>query len=413
MPPGPKKTTAKKSAAPKNAPSSPPSSRRRPAPKRALDPSAMPSSRAARLAAVYKKRRPLVWGLAALAGTLAVATIALLIGFGGLRPQAGAPVEVDWPAGLDSAGAAEKLAELGLVDSRDTMVIFLKATGGTADFVPGPHLLFHGATPWELRRMLARSVLRASAKVTIPEGFNRFDIAARLEKLHIAGRKAFLAASADPALLAELGIVPRDPAAHAESAEGYLFPATYGFSIDTDAHEVVKRLVEEANKRWDAIAASHATGVESLKTSLGYSRFEVLTFASIIEKEAAADDERPIIASVFYNRLRDDNFKPPKRLQSDPTGMYGCIAFPEEAPSCQGFNGKPSPAVNRDAKNRYNTYTAPGLPPGPIANPGVKSIEAALSPANTHYYYFVAQGNGHHTFSETFEAHNDAIQRPH
>lgn len=132
--------------------------------------------------------------------------------------------------------------------------------------------------------------------------------------------------------------------------------------------------------------------------------------ASIIEKEAAVDEDRPLIASVFINRLMDPEFKT-HRLQSDPTSSYGCVAWPGEAPSCSDFAGKPTPAMNRDPKNRYSTYTHAGLPPGPISNPGTKSLEAALAPPTTRYLYFVATGGGRHTFSETFDAHNDAIQR--
>jgi UPF0755 protein len=285
------------------------------------------------------------------------------------------------------------------------MAIFLRATGGTSDLVPGPHLLFEGSSPWELRRLLSRSILRPSSKVTFPEGFNRFDIASRLEKLRVAGRGAFLAASADPAMLAELKIAP------AESAEGYLFPATYEFGHDTDPREIVRRLVAEADKRWEALSARHREDAEKLRASLGWGRREVVVVASIIEKEAAVDDDRPLIASVFVNRILDPEFKS-KKLQSDPTSSYGCIAWPAEAPSCADFAGKPTPAINRDPKNRYSTYTHPGLPPGPISNPGAKSLEAALSPATTRFLYFVATGGGRHTFSETLDAHNDAMQRP-
>jgi UPF0755 protein len=351
-----------------------------------------------------------VWGLGALLATLALAVGALLLGYGrsGGHP-AGKPVEVDWPEGLSAEEAAAKLAELGLVESRDTMAIFLRATGGTGDFVPGPHLLFDGATPWDLRRLLSRSFLRPMARITIPEGYNRFDIAARLEKVHVAGRKAFLAASADPALLAELGVAAPG-ASSIESAEGYLFPATYDFPKDAEPREVVKRLVGESERRWQALSAKHEAGLAKLRASLGWGRREIVTVASMIEKEAAVDDDRSLIASVFVNRLLDPDFKP-KRLQSDPTSAYGCIAFPAEAPSCADFAGKPTPAVNRDAKNRYSTYAHTGLPPGPIANPGTKSLEAAMNPATTRYFYFVAAGGGRHAFSETLDAHNDAVHR--
>jgi UPF0755 protein len=346
-----------------------------------------------------------------MAATIAVVGIILLVGYGKLGgPERPSAVEIDWPANAGPDQAAAILAAAGLVRGEGAMAMFLRASGGTGDFVPGPHLLPSGATPWELRRMLSRAPDRPTARVTIPEGFHRFDIAARLEKLHVTGRRAFIAASADQGLLDKLGI-ERGFTAGTESAEGYLFPATYDLPKDSDPREVVTRLVKEGDRRWEALLASRRDGFEALRSTLGWGRREVLTLASLVEKEAAVEEERPLIASVFLNRLLEPSFMP-KRLQSDPTSAYGCVAFPEEAPSCAGFSGKVTPAMNQDAKNRYSTYVRQGLPPGPIANPGARSIEAVLSPAATKYLYFVATGAGRHTFSETLEAHNEAIRRP-
>ncbi len=129
----------------------------------------------------------------------------------------------------------------------------------------------------------------------------------------------------------------------------------------------------------------------------------------MVEKEAAVDEERPVIAGVFLNRLRDPSFKP-KRLESDPTASYGCLVSPEKAPSCSTFAGKATAAIEHDADNPYSTYTHEGLPPGPISNPGAKSIEAAMAPAASHYFFFVARGGGRHTFSETYDAHAAAVR---
>ena len=366
----------------------------------------------ARFTNLTPRARGVLWGLGALLATLGLALGGLLLGYGRARGPAGPRlVELDWPAGLSSEEAAALLAERGLVESRDTMTVFLRATGGTGDFVPGAHLLFEGATPWELRRLLARSFLRPFTRVTIPEGYNRFDIGARLEKLRVAGKKAFVAASADPVLLGELGIAaPGVSSSLVESAEGYLFPATYDLGLDSDPREIVRRLVAESDRRWEILAARHKDGLARLRVSPGWGRREILLVASIIEKEAAVDDDRPLIASVFLNRLLDPDFKP-RRLQSDPTSSYGCIAWPEEAPSCAAFAGKPTPAVNHDARNRYSTYVHNGLPPTPIASPGERSLVAVLDPARARWLYFVAKGGGRHTFSETLDLHNDAVKR--
>jgi UPF0755 protein len=263
--------------------------------------------------------------------------------------------------------------------------------------------------PWDLVHILERSSRRPTAHVTIPEGFHRFDIATRLEKLGIVPKDVFLRATTDPAFLGELGIMKTNGTV-AESAEGYLFPATYDLPVDSDAREIVRRLVGEFDRRFALVTKQHNDALEPLRTRFGFGRPEILTLASIVEKEAAVADERPIIASVFLNRLEDPTFKP-KRLQSDPTAMYGCYAEPDAAPACAGFSGKASPAINRDPRNRYSTYVNDGLPPGPIANPGESSIAAVLAPATTKYLYFVAKGAGRHTFSETYEQHNEAVKK--
>ncbi|WP_437617580.1 endolytic transglycosylase MltG [Sorangium sp. So ce1151] len=357
-----------------------------------------------------KRGRALLLGLAGALAAATAALVALVVGYGRMRtPDRGRVVEINWPDGLDTDDAAALLAAEGLVESERTMALYLRATGGTEAFVPGPHLLFEGATPRELRQLLTRAEGRPTARITIPEGFTRFDIATRLEKLRIAGRKTFLAATADGAFLDALGI-ERGGAVGAESAEGYLFPATYDFPLDSDARDVAKRLVAEADRRWSTLAAQGKDGLAALQATLGWGRREVLTLASIVEKEAVVEEERPLIASVFLNRLLDPTFRS-RRLQSDPTSLYGCVAWPEEAPSCAEWDGKPTPAVVRDPSNRYSTYAHPGLPPGPIANPGAPSIAAVLAPAATKYLYFVAAGGGRHQFSESLDEHNDAVRK--
>ncbi|AKT40263.1 endolytic transglycosylase MltG [Chondromyces crocatus] len=349
-------------------------------------------------------------GMAVGFALVALLTVGLVIGYGSATaPDHGGLVEINWPEGLDAEEAAALLASDGLVRGERGMALYLHATGGTEEFVPGPHLLWQGLSAREVRALLQRAPDRPKAKVVIPEGWNRYDIAARLEKLHVAGRRAFLAATSDAELLERVGI-ERTGSVGVESAEGYLFPATYEIPLDSDAREVARRLMSESDRRWKALATQHKEGLATLQASLGWGRREVLTLASIIEKEAVVDDERRLIASVFINRLLDPTFRS-RRLQSDPTSLYGCVAYPADAPSCAGFTGKPTPEVVRDPKNRYSTYAHPGLPPGPIGNPGEASIVAALSPAATKYLYFVATGGGRHTFSESLEAHNEGVRR--
>jgi UPF0755 protein len=241
--------------------------------------------------------------------------------------------------------------------------------------------------------------------VRIPEGLTRFDIAKRLQTARVCSARLFLETTVDPELLGRLAIT-------GNSVEGYLFPATYDFAMDSEPSQVVARMKAEFDKRYERLTHENALGTDALRTGMGWGTAEILTLASIVEKEAAVDEERPLIASVFMNRLRDPSFTP-KRLQSDPTSAYGCLAQPERINSCRTYLGRVTPDMNADETNPYTTYRHEGLPPGPIANPGEKSLLAVLAPADSHYLYFVARGEGRHTFSETFSQHNDAIRRAH
>ncbi len=249
-----------------------------------------------------------------------------------------------------------------------------------------------------------RTSERDRRRVVVPEGWTSVHVGRRLAELGICPEGAFLAASRDPELLAEFGIA-------GPSVEGYLFPATYDLEPGTDPDEVLRVLVREGRRRLSALFERHEAGFTRLHDELGWGTGEVLTLASIVEKEAIADEERPIIARVYLNRLTDPEFRPVRRLQADPTAGYGCLVAPGLAPSCAGYTGRITPAMLRDAKNPYNTYRHPGLPPGPIANPGAASIIAVLEPADVDYLYFVASGGGRHVFSRTYAEHKAAIQR--
>jgi UPF0755 protein len=317
-------------------------------------------------------------------------------------PGAGKAVEVTIPADVTPVMLASILSSAGLVASPWTFSLWLRATGGTRAVVPGEHLLTDDAAPGELAARLERRSGGGNAHVTFPEGWTRFDMARRLQDKEVCSLRAFLDATTDAALLHEIGL-------DADSAEGFLFPATYDLALDSDGRDVVRRLKREFDRRWDILSHAHSASLNDVMTSAGLSVRDVVTLASIVEKEAAVDDERPLIASVFLNRLRDPAFHP-KRLESDPTASYGCLVAPEKAASCATFTGKATAAIEHDPDNPYSTYTHEGLPPGPIANPGARSLEATMSPASSHYFYFVAKGGGRSTFSETYDAHASAVR---
>ena len=316
-------------------------------------------------------------------------------------PGSGRDVELVVPGDESAEALAARLEAAGLTDRPSLFAFYLRATGGTSRIVRGAHLVTDDLSPKELMDLLERSAAAGRAKVTIPEGWTRFDIARRLQTLHVCTLRAFLDRTTDAALLADLHV-------EGASAEGFLFPATYELPMDSDPADVVRRLKAEFDRRYAALEDRNQPGLLDLTRTLGWGTREIVTLASMVEKEAGVDEDRPVIASVFFNRLRDPAFTP-KILQCDPTAGYGCLVAPEKAPSCASYTGKITHDMVADAANPYNTYKHEGLPPGPIANPGAKSIEAVMSPASTRYFYFVAKGDGRSTFSETYGAHVEAV----
>jgi UPF0755 protein len=318
-------------------------------------------------------------------------------------PGAGRDVELDIPGDESPDALADRLAAAGVVKNPRAFAAYVKVTGAAERVARGPHLLTDDLSPRELVARLERSPFAGKAKVTIPEGWTRFDIAKRLQQNHVCMARLFLDATTDPALLGELRLDGQP------SVEGFLFPATYDLPYDADPREVVRRMKTEFDKRWSTATQRHESSLLDVEQSLHWGMREIVTLASMIEKEAVVDDERPVIASVFMNRLRDPSFTP-KLLQCDPTAGYGCLAMPASIPTCASYTGKITHDLVQDAANPYNTYKHEGLPPGPISSPGMRSLEAVMAPATTHFFYFVAKGEGRHTFSETYGAHTSAIK---
>ncbi|HSB81268.1 MAG TPA: endolytic transglycosylase MltG [Candidatus Methylomirabilis sp.] len=217
-------------------------------------------------------------------------------------------------------------------------------------------------------------------QVTVPEGFTALDIAQLLASEQLADADRFMALVKDPTFAERLGLsVP--------SLEGYLFPDTYRLSRGMPEEEIIRTMVS----RFREVLPSD---LEAQAERLNLDAHGVITLASLIEKEAKLNSERPLVAGVFYNRLKRN-----MPLQSDPTAIYGA------ADSRRRIT-----AIDLQRKTPYNTYLKAGLPPGPIANPGLASIRAALNPARVDYLYFVAKNDGSHFFSRTFEQHVEAVR---
>ncbi|MFW5967247.1 MAG: endolytic transglycosylase MltG, partial [Persicimonas sp.] len=247
----------------------------------------------------------------------------------------------------------------------------------------------------DLAEALARGGRAEHHEITLAEGATIFHMADYLDEEGIVERDGFLEAARDPRALALAGL-------EAESFEGYLFPDTYQVREDVGADEII----ELAHARWQAvwlsIQAQHEESLEELVDEHGLDRHELVTLASLVERETASDEERPIVARVFLNRLEEG-----MPLQSDPTCVYG-----EDT-----YDKAPTPDLCKDSLNRYSTYVEDGLPPGPVANPSRASLAAVADPSDDpdamEYLYFVARRDGtqRHHFSKNFEEHKRAIQR--
>ncbi|TRZ97012.1 MAG: endolytic transglycosylase MltG [Deltaproteobacteria bacterium] len=218
-------------------------------------------------------------------------------------------------------------------------------------------------------------------EVTVPPGANLYDVAKLLEAEKLATADLFLAAAVSPNVLRRLGIP-------GESAEGYLFPDRYSFVKPVTPEEILEFMVRQFRRKVPP-------DVEMRAWEMGLTLHQVVTIASIIEKETALDAEKPIVSAVIRRRLALD-----MPLQMDPTVIYGV----------RRFDGTVTRKDLRTA-GPYNTYRNRGLPPGPIANPGLASINAALNPSNTDYLFFVSKNDGSHTFSRTLQEHNRAVEQ--
>lgn len=317
-------------------------------------------------------------------------------------PGAGKVQHFEVSAGESSEALSARLAQAGLTASPRLFLLYRRVLSPSLELAPGRHVVRDDLSGRELLRRLARAPGRGAAHVIVPEGFNHVQLSERLEQLGVCSAEDFRLAVRDARAVRRLGVP-------ADSAEGYLYPATYELLADSMPSAVVAVLVAEAQKRLAALERELAPQFAARKSEHGLAPHEVVTLASIIEKEAAKADEKPLIASVFLNRLSDASFRPLHMLQSDPTAIYGCLVQQPPPASCSP--GRPTPAMLRDATNLYNTYRHAGLPPGPISSPGAEAIRAVVSPAPTEFLYFVSQGGGRHRFSRTFSEHRGAIEQ--
>jgi peptidoglycan lytic transglycosylase G len=296
-----------------------------------------------------------------------------------LDREAGAFVFTVAP-GQPLGGIARQLERDGLVRSATAVEWIARLRGLDGSLRAGEYALSASQTPGAILSHLA-SGQTVSYAVVLPEGFTAAQIGARLASAGLVDEAAFAAAVRDPELIASLGI-------QTESLEGYLFPDTYLLPKGLAAGDLARILAQRFLAVWREI--------EPLAAEQGLSQHEVVTLASIVEKETGVPEERPQVAAVFRNRLLRR-----MRLESDPTVIYGISQF----------DGNLRRKDLEDAGNRYNTYRIAALPPGPIASPGEASLRAVVAPAKSKHLYFVARNDGTHVFSNTFREHEREVER--
>jgi len=330
-------------------------------------------------------------GRSSCAGCLTRAVLALFfvsvgaVGFAFLsiaRPYEGfsKPVTIDFPKGTSTRAMAQQLADAGVI-RQAWMFLAARALRPQARLLAGEYQFSGPASALTVFDRIARGDI-FFYELTVPEGSNMFDIAASLSRFDFLKSADFLRVAHDPKLISDLS--PRAP-----TLEGYLFPSTYRIERTTTVEQLCRMMTDQFRKRWQDLSQGHAADVNA-----------VVTLASLVEKETAVARERPIVASVYANRLRIG-----MPLDCDPTTIYAALLD-------ERYRG----TIYRsdlDSENPYNTYRHAGLPPGPIANPGVDALKAALEPAETKYIYFVAKadGSGGHQFSETIADHEAAVQK--
>jgi UPF0755 protein len=332
------------------------------------------------------------------AGSIAAATLALAVALAvwlwtalgsPARTQAGNEIVFEVVAGESLPEVARRLEATGLLPERAlfgpaVLVGWARLRGLDRAIKSGEYDLDPGLSPLEILEKLAEGRVKTYA-VTLPEGLRLDEIAVRLEASGIARAADFLARARSPELAQSLGI-------QGSNVEGYLYPETYRFERNSPPDEIIRRMYAELETR--LLDADR----EALARS-GLTLHEVVTLASIVEKETSVPLERPLVAAVFRNRLA---LAMP--LQTDPTVIYGILQ------ANGGFDGNLRRA-DLEADTPYNTYTRRGLPPGPIANPSIESIRAVLEPARVPYLYFVSRNDGTHAFSTTLGDHAAAVRR--
>ena len=288
--------------------------------------------------------------------------------------------QVNIPSGVDVDNITRLLFDNGIISSRIKFKLYVRLKGADTKLKAGEYQFTTFMSPRDVLEKLLKGE-RILEKITVPEGFTMRQVAGLMAEHNLGSYEEILALMKNRDFIKELGI-------DAPTLEGYLFPDTYFYSSTQGPRDIIREMVRQFNEHFEKIWENRAPDNP-------LSRYGILILASMVEKEAMVDEERPLIAGVFINRLKKGML-----LQCDPTVIYGL----------ENFNGN---LTKKDlaSKTPYNTYLVKGLPPGPICNPGLSSLKAAANPARVKYLFFVSKNNGHHYFSESIRDHINAVRK--
>lgn len=282
--------------------------------------------------------------------------------------------------GSSLARVANELERARLIRDARALRWLARYRGVAGKLHVGEYELKPSATPQQILDIITSGAVK-TYEVVLPEGIRASEIAQRIEDAGLGRAEAFMGVVENPAFVESLGF-------EGDTLEGYLYPETYRLPRNLPPEEIARFLVRQFENVW--------TRIEPLVAEQEMTRREIVTLASIVEKETAAPEERPLIAAVFLNRMRQG-----MRLETDPTVIYGI----------PNFDGNLRRKHLEDPDNPYNTYQIKGLPPGPIASPGEDALRAILTPADSDYLYFVSRNDGTHKFSITYREHVNAVNR--
>jgi UPF0755 protein len=293
-------------------------------------------------------------------------------------------VEIDILKGMRPIEISYALEKHGIIRSARLFYWLGRLNGGWSGLKAADYELSPSMTPLEIFQII-RSGIGIQRSLLIHEGDNIYQVAETFEKMGLGKKDGVLKLLRSPSLIQAVGLGGEG----ISSLEGYLFPNTYFFDRRDTAENMIRRMIDGFLHTWTPDAEARAR-------EIGLSRKEVVILASMVEKETGAAFERPMIASVFFNRM-----KKKMRFQSDPTTAYGMGEF---------YAGNLRKEDLR-RKTPYNTYTIPGLPIGPISNPSREAVRAVLYPADTDFLYFVSKNDGTHMFSKTYGDHSDWVKK--